>query len=103
MSGRVTRVIPLPKYRLWIEFDDGVSGTIDLAEELAGEVFEPLRDEAIFRQVAVDEYGAVCWPDGPDLAPDAMYDEIASRSKSRSPSEEELHSSAVPQRKPTRP
>lgn len=103
MSGRVTRVIPLPKYRLWIEFDDGVSGTIDLAKELTGEVFEPLRDEAIFRQVAVDEYGAVCWPDGPDLAPDAMYDEIASRSKSRSPSEEELRSSAGPQREPTRP
>jgi len=103
MSGRVTRAIPLPKYRLWIEFDDGVSGTIDLAEELTDEVFEPLRDEAIFRQVAVDEYGAVCWPDGPDLAPDAIYDEITNRSKLRSPSEEELQSSAGPQREPTRP
>jgi Protein of unknown function (DUF2442) len=103
MSGRVTRVIPLPKYRLWIEFDDGVSGTIDLAEELTGEVFEPLRDEAIFRQVAVDEYGAVCWPDGPDLAPDAIYDDITSGSKLRSPSEEELHSSGRSQREPTLP
>ncbi|HEV2100532.1 MAG TPA: DUF2442 domain-containing protein, partial [Stellaceae bacterium] len=60
-----------------VEFDDGVSGTIDLSDELEGEVFQPLRDEAVFRQVAVDEFGAVCWPNGPDLAPDAMHDQLA--------------------------
>jgi uncharacterized protein DUF2442 len=79
MSNRVVRVTPLPKYCLQVEFDDGVSGTIDLAEELIGEMFEPLRDEALFRQVAIDDYGAVCWPNGPDLAPDAMYIEITGK------------------------
>ena len=76
MLKRVIRVTPLPKYRLQVEFDDGVSGTIDLAGELTGPVFEPLRDEAKFRQVAIDDFGAVCWPNGPDLAPDAMYREL---------------------------
>jgi hypothetical protein len=76
MMPRVVKVAPLPKYRLHVEFDDGVAGTIDLSGELDGEVFEPLRDEAVFRQVTVDEFGAVCWPDGPDLAPDAMYSEL---------------------------
>lgn len=69
----VVKVAPPPKYRLRVEFDDGVSGTIDLPGELDGEVFQPLRDEAVFRQVAVDEFGAVYWPNGPDPAPDAMH------------------------------
>ena len=83
MLNRVVRVTALPKYRLVVEFDDGIAGTIDLADQLTGPVFEPLRDEALFQKVAIDDYGAVCWPNGPDLAPDAMYGEIT---KKRSPS-----------------
>jgi hypothetical protein len=67
---------PLLKHRLHVEFDDGVAGTIDLSGELDGEVFQPLRDEAVFRQVAFDEFGAVCWPNGPNLAPDAMHSQL---------------------------
>jgi hypothetical protein len=77
MISRVVKVAPLPQYRLHVEFDDGLAGTIDLSGELDGEVFQPLRDEAVFRQVTVDEFGAVCWPNGPDLAPDAMHSELA--------------------------
>ena len=77
MMPRVTKVYPLPQYQLYVEFDDGVSGTVDLSDELEGEVFQPLRDEAVFRQVMVDEFGAVCWPKGPDLAPDAMHSQLA--------------------------
>ena len=77
MMPRVIKVAPLPQYRLHVEFDDGVSGTIDLSDELDGEVFQPLRDEAIFRQVTVDDFGAVCWPNGPDLAPDAIHSQLA--------------------------
>ena len=39
-------------------------------------MFQPLRDETIFRQVTVDEFGAVYWPNGPDLAPDAMHAQL---------------------------
>src|SRR5216683_7167331 len=66
MMPRVVEVIPVPQYRLRVAFDDGVAGTIDLSGELDGEVFQPLRDEAVFRQVTVDEFGAVCCPNGPD-------------------------------------
>jgi hypothetical protein len=69
------KVAPLPEYRLHVEFDDGVSAMIDLSGELDGEVFRALRDEAVFRQVTVDELGAVCWPNGPD--PDAMHSDLA--------------------------
>jgi hypothetical protein len=43
--------------------------------QVAGIAFEQLRDPAIFAQARV-ELGAVSWPNGADLAPDAMYDAI---------------------------
>ncbi len=70
---RVANVSPLAGSRLWVEFADGLSGEIDLSDELWGPVFEPLRDKELFAQAGVDEYGVICWPNGADLAPDALY------------------------------
>jgi hypothetical protein len=42
---------------------------------VTGTLFEPLRDRDYFRQVRI-ELVAVTWPNGADLAPDAMYDAI---------------------------
>ena len=76
---RVRQVRPEPGYRLWVEFEDGVAGTLDLSSELDGPVFEPLRDARAFEQVVVDEFGAICWPNGGDLAPEVVYSELAAR------------------------
>jgi hypothetical protein len=70
---RVIRVNALNGYRLRVEFDDGVAGEIDLTDRLFGPVFEPLRDENEFRKVFADEFGAIAWPCGAGLAPDAIY------------------------------
>jgi hypothetical protein len=51
-----------------------VRGEVDLSERLFGPVFEPLKLESFFRRVTLDEYGAPCWPNGADLAPDALYE-----------------------------
>lgn len=77
MRYRVVRVRPLSGLRLWVEFADGLSGEVDLTGRLWGPVFEPLKDRAYFERVGVDEFGVVCWPNGADLAPDAMYDRLA--------------------------
>ncbi len=74
---RVITVRPLPDYRLYVEFADGVSGEIDMPERLFGPVFEPLKDRAAFSQVRADEFGAICWPNGADLAPDAIYEHLS--------------------------
>ena len=67
---------PLDDYRLEVAFDDGTCGVVNLKDRLFGPIFEPLCDPAFFRQVSVDEFGAVCWPNGADLAPDALYSRI---------------------------
>jgi hypothetical protein len=80
---RVQSVKPEKGYRLQIEFEDGVHGTLDLSGELCGTVFEPLRDPVLFEQVGIDEYGVVCWPNGADLAPEVIYEEFLAASSQR--------------------
>jgi Protein of unknown function (DUF2442) len=55
---RVTR-IAIPAYPvIRLTFDDGLTGDIDLgADILRGPIFAPLKDEAIFRQVALADDG----------------------------------------------
>ncbi|MDM3870522.1 DUF2442 domain-containing protein [Porticoccus sp. W117] len=60
-------------YILWVAFDDGTDGKIDIKNELKGPVFEPLKDVAIFSKVAVDpELETVVWPNGADFAPEFL-------------------------------
>jgi hypothetical protein len=77
--NRIVSVNAGEGYTLRVLFDDGKSGEIDLSARLFGPVFEPLRDPLLFAQVRVDDYGAVCWPNGADLAPDALYRAISSQ------------------------
>jgi len=71
---KVTQVKVLEGYRLEIFFSDGVHGVVSLSDRLFGPVFEPLKDVSFFAQARIDEFGAVTWPNGADLAPDALYD-----------------------------
>ncbi|MEX2142248.1 MAG: DUF2442 domain-containing protein [Pirellulales bacterium] len=73
---RVQTVRALDDYRLAVRFDDGTEGEIALRDRLFGPVFEPLRDPRLFAQVFVDEFGAIAWPNGADLAPDALYEQL---------------------------
>ncbi|MGA2619575.1 MAG: DUF2442 domain-containing protein [Thermoguttaceae bacterium] len=74
---KVSLVRALSGYRIYVQFEDGTAGEIDVSDRLFGPIFEPLRDESEFRKVAVDEFGAVAWPCGADLAPDAIYRRLA--------------------------
>lgn len=73
---RVEFVKPLPDYSLLVEFTNGVRGVVTLKDRLFGPMFEPLKDVSFFERVFVDEFGAVCWPNGADLAPDGLYRRI---------------------------
>ncbi len=58
-----------------LRFADGIEGEVDLAGELWGEVFEPLRDPALFRRFRLDrELNTLTWPTGADLAPAFLYE-----------------------------
>lgn len=77
----VTSVAATGHYRLHVGFSDGAAGDVDLSDlRDAGGVFEPLRDPGYFARAYVDAgAGTVCWPNGADLAPDVLHDEITGR------------------------
>jgi len=76
-------VTAFPDARLRVTFVDGTTGEVHMRSFLTdpkvdGTVFEPLRDPALFAQAHI-ALGAIQWPNGADLAPDAMYDAIRER------------------------
>jgi hypothetical protein len=74
---KVIGVKQLGGYVLRLTFSDGVVGDIALADELWGEMFEPLRDAAQFGRVRVDpELGTVVWPNGADLDPEGLRESV---------------------------
>lgn len=76
---RVRRVEPLRGFVVRVSFTDRTSREIDLAPFLRGPIFEPIiQDPELFRRVEVDgELGTIVWPNGADIDPDVLYDDLA--------------------------
>lgn len=65
-------------HRLYVRFEDGLDGEIDLGAlvEFKG-IFQPLQDPEEVSKVRVDpETGTICWPSGADLDPDVLYAKV---------------------------
>jgi hypothetical protein len=68
-------------YKYHVVFDDGLEGDVDLRRYVGnGPVFEPLVDLAYFRKARI-EGGTISWPNGADIAPETLYEEVASANK----------------------
>ena len=63
-------------YRIWLCFNDGSQGEIDLLPELYGEIFEPLKDISFFKSFNL-EGRTLSWTNGADFAPEFLRDHIA--------------------------
>ena len=62
-------------YQVWLRFNDGQEGTVDLEQELWGEVFEPLRNKGLFKKVFVDkDLKTIAWETGADFAPEFLHE-----------------------------
>ena len=60
-------------YTVWLRFSDGAEGEVDLAKELHGPIFEPLKNPDVFRQFVVHpELRTLVWPNGADFAPEFL-------------------------------
>lgn len=77
MIPRVKEAKHVKDYRVWVRFQDGTEGEIDLGKELWGDVFEALRDVETFRQLRVDaELNTIVWPNGADFSPEFLYHQL---------------------------
>ena len=75
MVLRIEKVEVCGVHSLRVAFNDGVRKRVDLLPLLEGPVFDPLREPAFFGRVLLDPVaGTVVWPNGADLAPEALYE-----------------------------
>jgi len=77
---RPIEVRPLPNYRIWLRYDDGVQGEVDLSEFKGRGVFTAWDDPEFFRAVRLASRGAVEWGNDIDLCPDALYLQLTGKS-----------------------
>ena len=75
MYWDIVSVKPKCHLTLEVKFVDGLQGEVIFKPSHLTGVFESLKNETYFRQVAVKQ-GVVTWPGELDLAPDAMHAEI---------------------------
>jgi len=70
---KISKVKALQNYHLELEFDNGVSGTVDVSYLVGKGVFTLWRDRSTFEQVRIGSSGELVWGDQIDLCPDALY------------------------------
>lgn len=70
---RITKVAPRAGFRLWIRFEGGEEGEVDLSH-LAGEgVFAIWQSRQGFERVSIGEFGQLRWGEDIELCPDSLY------------------------------
>lgn len=70
---RVTEFDVVENYTLRVKFNDGAEQVIDFQPVLHGELWGPLRDLNLFRQVALDPVAhTLTWPNGADFDPETL-------------------------------
>lgn len=65
----------LRDYTVWLRFNDGTCGEVDLSGELEGPVFGPLRDVARFKRFTLVHH-TLAWENGADLAPEFLREHV---------------------------
>ena len=70
---RPKEVRPRPHFRLWLRYDDGAEGKVDLSDLAGKGVFKAWLEDDVFASVSLGPHGEISWREAIDLCPDAMY------------------------------
>lgn len=63
----------LKNYNLFVEFEDGVNGIIDLSKWISKPVFSFWKDNDNFRNFKITKDKKIEWNEDIDMDPDAFY------------------------------
>ena len=63
----------LEPYRIWLRYDDGVEGELDLSYLAGDGVFAAWLDHSFFAGVHLGPCGSIAWSERIDLCGDALY------------------------------
>ena len=69
----LTAVAPLDGHRIWLRYEDGVEGEVDLSHLAGTTAFRRWQDPQFFESVGIGAGGTVEWGDDVALCGDALY------------------------------
>jgi len=67
-------------YQVWLRYDDGVQGVVDLSDLSGRGVFQAWSDRQVFETLRVTDSGALEWPGELDLCGDSLYLRLTGKS-----------------------
>ena len=80
MVPRLVKAKYSVEYRVWLQFEDGSQGEVDLKDELWGAIFEPLQKKEFFKTVRLDpDLNTITWDNGADFSPEFLYQLVQSQ------------------------
>lgn len=82
MKTDAVRVRALDNYCIEVSLQDERIGRFDMTPYLDIGLFKRLREPGYFARVDV-QFGAICWPDGQDIAPETLLAGMQLQSFSR--------------------
>lgn len=80
IMARPVEVKALPHFRIWLRYDDGTKGEVDLSDLAGRGVFKAWENVAFFNSVQLGSHGAIEWGSDIDICPDAMYLRLTGKS-----------------------
>jgi hypothetical protein len=76
-SRQVVEARYVGDYHVWLRFNNGRKGLIDLADDLHGDILEPLRDPQRFAQLYLDrDLATIAWEHGAAFTPEYLYEKL---------------------------
>lgn len=80
---KIVKCKPQDDYKLWLLFDDGVSGEVDLKKLVGKGVFSAWKSLEFFKSVRIDKRSdTVAWGEDLDLDPYVLHNQIISNNPS---------------------
>lgn len=78
--NKLSVVKPLPEYKLFVKFNDGIGGTTELSDVAGKRVFSFWNIPGNFEKIYIDKFsGAIGWNEQLDICPDPIYYELTLR------------------------
>ena len=73
MFTKILETRPLDNYRIWLKFEDGITGEVDLSHLTGKGVFEFWNDYEKFKKISIENGRSISWSDGIDIDADSLY------------------------------
>jgi hypothetical protein len=72
-APKILEARPLDGYKVWLKFDDGSAGEVDLTHLAGKGVFAVWDNYENFKKISVEENRRLVWSDEIELDADALY------------------------------